>query len=169
MYEEIELLSNAVHMKSHWTPVDQLLKLGGLNLLLQVINLAHECNFTGRHVEYIKLFVFIQDVIHIKFIYRFDMIKNALEVLNICCVLPKVQVALCEPISKFHDFQNGMPDNEEMDTRDQNDLVGLNIIIKAAEGDLLEPEIQKAALSVIITCVCAPIHRVCIFVPIIKL
>jgi len=97
------------------------------------------------------------------------MIKNALEVLNICCVLPKVQVALCEPTIKFQDFQNSMPDPDEMDTQDENDLVGLNIIIKAAEGDLLDTDIQKAALSVIITCVCAPIHRVCIFVFIIKL
>jgi HIV-1 Vpr-binding protein len=36
-------------MKSHWTPVDQLIKLGGLNLLLQIINLAHEWNFSGRY------------------------------------------------------------------------------------------------------------------------
>jgi len=59
VYEEIELLSNAVHIKSHWTPVDQLIKLGGLNLILQIISLAHEWNFSGRYVEYIKLIGFL--------------------------------------------------------------------------------------------------------------
>jgi len=96
------------------------------------------------------------------------MIKNALEVLNICCVLPKVQEALCEPTIKFQDFQNSISDPEEIDTHNENDLVGLNIILKSAEGDLLDTDIQKAALSIIITCVCAPIHRVGIFVFIIK-
>jgi len=94
------------------------------------------------------------------------MIKNALEVLNICCVLPKVQVALCEPTIKF---QNSMPDSFILDTQDENELVGLNTVIKAAEGVLLDTDIQKAALSVIITCVCAPIHRVCSFVFLMKL
>ncbi|CAH1724928.1 DDB1- and CUL4-associated factor 1 isoform X2 [Aphis gossypii] len=137
--EEIELLSNAVSLKSHWTPVDQLLKLGGLSLLLQIISLAHEWNFSGRC----------------------EMIKNALEVLNICAVLPKVQLALCEiPSPKISvDNQNDTSIMQEDEPQAENDNVGLNIIIKAAEGDLLDADIQKAALSVIITCVCAPIHR----------
>ncbi|XP_008184180.1 DDB1- and CUL4-associated factor 1 isoform X1 [Acyrthosiphon pisum] len=139
--EEIELLSNAVSLKSHWTPIDQLLKLGGLSLLLRIISLAHEWNFSGRH--------------------ECEMIKNALEVLNICAVLPKVQLALCEiPSPKVPtDNQNDTSTVEENDPQAENDNVGLNIIIKAAEGDLLDADIQKAALSVIITCVCAPIHR----------
>jgi len=88
------------------------------------------------------------------------MIKNALEVLNICAVLPKVQIALCEPAPKIQgDVQNDDSMLEE-DQQALNDNVGMNIIIKAAEGDLLDSDIQKAALSVIITCVCAPIHRV---------
>jgi len=93
------------------------------------------------------------------------MIKNALEVLNICAVLPKVQLALCEiPSPKIPvDNQNDTSANED-DLQTENDSVGLNIIIKAAEGDLLDADIQKAALSVIITCVCAPIHRVYIFI-----
>lgn len=90
------------------------------------------------------------------------MIKNALEVLNICSVLPKVQLILCEPTPKIQDTQNDLLEEEIYD-EDENDNVGLNIIIKAAEGDLLDADIQKAALSVIITCVCAPIHRVCNF------
>lgn len=92
------------------------------------------------------------------------MIKNALEVLNICAVLPKVQLALCEPSPKIQgDVQTDDSIIEE-DPQAENDNVGLNIIIKAAEGDLLDADIQKAALSVIITCVCAPIHRVFNFI-----
>lgn len=93
------------------------------------------------------------------------MIKNALEVLNICAVLPKVQLALCEiPSPKISvDNQNDTSIMQEDEPQAENDNVGLNIIIKAAEGDLLDADIQKAALSVIITCVCAPIHRVYTF------
>lgn len=92
------------------------------------------------------------------------MIRNALEVLNICAVLPKVQLALCEPPIKVPE---NLPDDSNMDDDDDdddssNDNVGLNIIIKSAEGDLLDADIQKAALSLIITCVCAPIQRVSI-------
>lgn len=94
------------------------------------------------------------------------MIKNALEVLNICAVLPKVQLALCEASFKPQgDNQNDISMMQE-DQQALNDNVGLNIILKAAEGDLLDADIQKAALSVIITCVCAPIHRVLIFISI---
>lgn len=87
------------------------------------------------------------------------MIRSALEVLNICAVLPKVQLILCDPAPKVPgDIE---PDNSMLDdTQSENDVVGLNVVIKAAEGDLLDADIQKAALSVIITCVCAPIHRV---------
>lgn len=97
------------------------------------------------------------------------MIKNALEVINICAVLPKVQLLLCEPSPKIQTNDNSLI--EEDDPQAENDNVGLNIIIKAAEGDLLDTDIQKASLSVIITCVCAPIHRVYsfVFIPTIKL
>eukprot|EP00102_Acyrthosiphon_pisum_P011409 XP_008180128.1 PREDICTED: protein mahjong-like [Acyrthosiphon pisum] len=46
--EEIELLSNYVSLKSHWTPIDQLLKLGGLRLLFKIISLGYAWNFYGR-------------------------------------------------------------------------------------------------------------------------
>lgn len=94
------------------------------------------------------------------------MIKNALEVLSRCAVLPKVQLSLCKvPSPKFPvDNQNDISAVGEDDPHDANDNVGLNIILIAAKGDLLDANIQKAALSIIITCVCAPIHRVYIFI-----
>lgn len=86
------------------------------------------------------------------------MIKNALEVLNICAVLPKVQLALCEPSPRIQSDVQTDDSIIDLDPQAENDNVGLNIIIKAA--DVSDADIQKAALSVIITCVCAPIHRV---------
>lgn len=39
--------------------------------------------------------------------------------------------------------------------------IGMNIILGASEGEIVaDPDVQKAALQVIINCVCAPIHRV---------
>ncbi|XP_050525532.1 protein mahjong isoform X2 [Daktulosphaira vitifoliae] len=137
--EEIELLSNTVSMKSHWTPVDNLMKLGGINILLQVINMSHDWSFTGRH--------------------EFEMVKSALEVINICAVLPKVQLALCEPAPKIPGENSQVDINMTEDSQAENEEVGLNIILKAAEGDPSDADVQKAALSVIITCACAPIHR----------
>jgi len=62
------------------------------------------------------------------------MIKNALEVLNICAVLPKVQLALCEiPSPKVTAAnQNDTSTVEKGDPQAENDNVGFKIVIKAA-------------------------------------
>jgi len=86
------------------------------------------------------------------------LIKNALEVLNICVLLPKVQLALCEIVSPNIPSAN-QNITSTVEKNAENNNVGLNIIIKAA-GDLSDANIQKAALSVIITCVCAPVYKV---------
>lgn len=40
----------------------------------------------------------------------------------------------------------------------------MNIILGAAEGEIVaDPDVQKAALRVIVNCVCAPIARVSTF------
>lgn len=117
--------------------------------------------YDNKTVHSFSRYIVLVECVLIKFLhYRCEMIKNALEVLNICSVLPKVQLILCEPTPKIQDTSSDLLEEEIYD-EDENDNVGLNIIIKAAEGDLLDADIQKAALSVIITCVCAPIHRVC--------
>ena len=44
---------------------------------------------------------------------------------------------------------------------DDANAVGINILLGAAEGDIVaDPEVQRAALAVLIHCVCAPTHRV---------
>ncbi|XP_050302636.1 protein mahjong isoform X2 [Anthonomus grandis grandis] len=72
----IELLLEHMSFRSHWSPVDQLLKLGDINLLLQIIALAYEWNYGGRG----------------------ETVRSALEVLAIACVMPKVLLLLCERV-----------------------------------------------------------------------
>lgn len=72
--------------------------------------------------------------------------RSALEVLCICAVMPRVQLHLCERV----------------DLPDEAMTVGINVILGAAEGEIVQdPDVQRAALSVLITCVCSPINRVC--------
>lgn len=46
--EQIDTLLQHMPFRGHWTPVDQLLKLGGITLLLKVIAFAYEWNYSGR-------------------------------------------------------------------------------------------------------------------------
>ncbi|RZC39992.1 protein mahjong [Asbolus verrucosus] len=81
--QQVETLLQNMPFRGHWVPVDQLLKLGGITLLLKIIAFAYEWN------------------------YR------------------------------------------------------MNIILGAAEGEIVaDADVQKAALRVIVNCVCAPICRV---------
>lgn len=70
---------------------------------------------------------------------------SALNVLAICAVRPRVQLVFCDRLE--------LPDDAM--------TIGMNIILGASEGEIVaDPDVQKAALQVIINCVCAPIHRV---------
>lgn len=64
--------------------------------------------------------------------------------LNICCVVPRVHAVFCERI----------------DFPEEASAAGLNIILGAAEGEIVaDPEVQKSALSLLVNCICAPIYR----------
>ncbi|XP_073974899.1 lisH and WD40 domain-containing protein mahjong [Rhodnius prolixus] len=76
---------------------------------------------------------------------RSETVRCALDVLSICAVMPRAQVHLCEKV--------GMPDDSV--------ATGINVLLGAAEGEVVnDPDVQRAALHVLITCVCAPIYRV---------
>lgn len=78
---------------------------------------------------------------------RAETVRSALEVLGICAIMPRVQMLLCERV----------------DLPDEAMTVGLNVILGAAEGEIVaDPDVQRAALGVLITCICAPIQRVSI-------
>ncbi|XP_045541107.1 protein mahjong isoform X1 [Papilio machaon] len=118
--EQIELLQSVAW--SRWPPVDELLELGGVALLLQVVGYAYEWNFNGRA----------------------ETVRSALDVISVCCVAPRVQLLLTEKI----------------DMRDADLTTGVNIVLGAADGEIVpDPEVQKAALNVLVNCVCAPVHR----------
>jgi HIV-1 Vpr-binding protein len=121
--QNVEMLLQHMPFRVHWTPVDQLLKLGGVTLLLKIIAFAYEWNYSGRA----------------------ETVRSALDVLAIACVMPKVQLLFCDRV----------------DLPEESATVGINIILGAAEGEIVaDADVQKAALRVIVNCVCAPICRV---------
>nr|XP_023011599.1 protein mahjong [Leptinotarsa decemlineata] len=121
--QQIDMLFQNMPYRSHWAPIDQLLKLGGITLLLKIIAFAYEWNYSGRA----------------------ETVRSALDVLAIACVMPKVQLLFCDRV----------------DLPEETLTVGLNIILGAAEGEIVaDADVQKAALRVIGNCVCAPITRV---------
>lgn len=50
------------------------------------------------------------------------MVKSALDVLNVCAVLPKAQAQFCEVV----------------DLPEANKPVGINILLSAAEGEIVQ-------------------------------
>lgn len=77
--------------------------------------------------------------------FRAETIKNALEVMSVCSVFPKTQLAMCKSIP--------LPENVN--------TPAISIILGLAEGEIVsDPDVQKAALCVIINCVCGPGYRV---------
>lgn len=120
---QIETLLELMPFNAPWPPVDELLRLGGITLLLQIIAFTYDWNFSGRA----------------------ETVHSALNVLAICAVRPSVQLVFCDRLE--------LPDDAM--------TIGMNIILGASEGEIVaDPDVQKAALQVIINCVCAPIHRV---------
>jgi HIV-1 Vpr-binding protein len=121
--DQILTLQNILPMKSTWQPVQAFLHLNGVTLFILVIAHSYEWNYSGRS----------------------ETVRSVLDVLNICCVVPRVHAVLCERI----DF----PD-------EVGSAAGFSIIVSAAEGDIVsDPDVQKSALSLLVNCVCAPIHR----------
>ncbi|PZC70461.1 hypothetical protein B5X24_HaOG216103, partial [Helicoverpa armigera] len=171
--EQIELLQSVAW--SRWAAVDELLELGGVALLLQVVGLAYEWNFNGRSetvrsaldvisvccvaprvqlmlTEKVDMCVYNMcptpsdhNILHI---FRSETVRSALDVISVCCVAPRVQLML----------------TEKVDMKDAEMTTGVNIVLDvlagAADGEIVpEPDVQKAALNVLVNCVCAPVHR----------
>lgn len=77
--------------------------------------------------------------------FRGETVRAALEVLIICCAIPKVHLVFCDRIN--------LPDEAS--------AAGINIILGAAEGEIVaDTEVQKAALAVLVHCVCSPTVKV---------
>ncbi|GAB6021466.1 hypothetical protein CHUAL_004070 [Chamberlinius hualienensis] len=121
--QNVETLLELLPPRAPWTPVDEFHRLSGITLLLQLIAIAYDWNYSGRS----------------------ETIRCALDVIGICSIVPKMQMVLCEPVALLDS---------------PNSVIGMNILLGAAEGQLLnDPEVQRAALNVIINCVCSPAAR----------
>ncbi|KHN79146.1 Protein VPRBP [Toxocara canis] len=80
-----------------------------------------------------------------------DIVKSSLEVLWMCSTVAQVQMDMCDSLVKI---RHGI----------KSEAVAL--LLEACEGELMsDVELQKAALDVIINCVCAPLEKVSEVVP----
>lgn len=121
--EQIRTLQENTSVRNHWAPVDQLLKVGGITLLFKIIAFSYDWNNGGLS----------------------ETVRSALDVLSICCVVPRVFPTFCDLLE--------LPDNINSS--------GIYSILGAAAGDIVpDAEVQKAALAVLCNCVCSPIARV---------
>ncbi|XP_077546411.1 lisH and WD40 domain-containing protein mahjong [Haemaphysalis longicornis] len=120
MWSLLELLP----VRSRWAPVEELVRLGGVSLLLQTVALAYDWNHSGKA----------------------DTVRAALDVLAVCSVVPRAQLALCQNVS--------LPSGQV------RSAAGMSVILAAADGEIVaDPDVQRSALNVIINCVCGPMSR----------
>lgn len=98
--EAVDALMEHAPFRSRWPAVDGFVALGGVTTCLQVIAMAYDWTFPGRA----------------------EMVRSALDVLFICSVVPRVQLAFCDRI----------------ELHDDSKTVGINIILGAAEGEIVQ-------------------------------
>uniref|UniRef100_A0ABD2WU61 LisH domain-containing protein n=1 Tax=Trichogramma kaykai TaxID=54128 RepID=A0ABD2WU61_9HYME len=91
---KVELLQELMPMRAQWPPVDQLYRLGGIQLLLQIIAFAREWHFSSR--------------VHTT--SSAETVRACLDVIAICTVMPKAMLLLCDRI-EVPDLSNAMSIN----------------------------------------------------------
>ncbi|XP_030566338.1 protein mahjong isoform X1 [Drosophila novamexicana] len=122
LHEQLRTLQEHTSVRGHWEPVDQLMKLGGITLLLRIIAFSYDWVNSGRS----------------------ETVRSALDVLSVCCVIPRVYLVLCERLQ--------MPD--------KTTTSGFCSVLGAAAGEITaDAEVLKSALAVLCHCVCSPIIR----------
>ena len=73
-----------MNYRARWPPIDEFIKLGGVSLLLKLIVKATDWNLSYE-----------------------DTVKSALDVLAVCCILPRVQLTLCENLEPPEERNTG--------------------------------------------------------------
>ncbi|XP_076233650.1 lisH and WD40 domain-containing protein mahjong [Calliopsis andreniformis] len=79
---KVEILQELMSVRAVWPPVEELYRLGGITLLLQIIAFAREWNYSGR--------------VHTT--SSAETVRSCLDVIAICSVVPKVMLLLCERV-----------------------------------------------------------------------
>nr|AAO24927.1 SD05932p [Drosophila melanogaster] len=120
--DQIRTLQEHTSIRAHWQPVDQLMKLGGITMLLRIIAFSYDWVNSGRS----------------------ETVRSALDVLSVCCIIPRVYVVLCERLLML----------------DKTTTSGFCSVLGAAAGEISsDAEVIKSALAVLCHCVCSPIIR----------
>jgi HIV-1 Vpr-binding protein len=84
--DNIDALGKVGFCFFRWEPIDKLAWLGVPSLLLHIIVLSYDWSSVGRE----------------------DTVRSALDILSVCAILPRVQVALCENVSFPGEKTKGM-------------------------------------------------------------
>ncbi|XP_052843160.1 LOW QUALITY PROTEIN: protein mahjong [Drosophila gunungcola] len=122
LHDQIRTLQEHTSIRAHWQPVDQLMKLGGITMLLRIIAFSYDWVNSGRS----------------------ETVRSALDVLSVCCIIPRVYVVLCERLLML----------------DKTTTSGFCSVLGAAAGEITsDAEVLKSALAVLCHCVCSPIIR----------
>ncbi|XP_044248914.2 protein mahjong isoform X1 [Drosophila takahashii] len=122
LHDQIRTLQEHTSIRAHWQPVDQLMKLGGITMLLRIIAFSYDWVNSGRS----------------------ETVRSALDVLSVCCIIPRVYVVLCERLLML----------------DKTTTSGFCSVLGAAAGEITsDAEVIKSALAVLCHCVCSPIIR----------
>ncbi|XP_045592947.1 DDB1- and CUL4-associated factor 1 isoform X3 [Procambarus clarkii] len=130
----IEYLLENLPFRARWKPVEQFVSLKGLQLLLQLVAMVLNESFSPK----METAVF------------------ALDTLYVCSVMPAVQGALCDKLT--------IPASDDLlQTLDPQEVPGYAVLVACihenTQSMTTSPEVQKAALNVLINCLCAPIYR----------
>ncbi|KAH8252480.1 hypothetical protein KR032_000207, partial [Drosophila birchii] len=122
LHDQIRTLQEHTSIRAQWQPVDQLMKLGGITMLLRIIAFSYDWMNTGRS----------------------ETVRSALDVLSVCCIIPRVYVVLCDRLTML----------------DKTTTSGFCSVLGAAAGEITtDAEVLKSALAVLCHCVCSPIIR----------
>ncbi|XP_011314239.1 protein mahjong isoform X1 [Fopius arisanus] len=79
---KVEILQELMNCRASWAPVEELHRLGGITLLLQIIAFARDWNYNGRaHTS-----------------SSAETVRSCLDVIAICSVVPKVMLLLCDRV-----------------------------------------------------------------------
>uniref|UniRef100_A0A182M2H1 DDB1- and CUL4-associated factor 1 n=1 Tax=Anopheles culicifacies TaxID=139723 RepID=A0A182M2H1_9DIPT len=84
--QQITALQELLPMKAHWAPVDELLKLGGVTLLLRIILLTFDWTYSGRG----------------------DTVRYALDALSVCTVISRVHSVFVELVPQHEGKLTGI-------------------------------------------------------------
>ena len=130
--DQVFTLLELINYRSRWSPVEQLIRLGGVHTLIQAIAMSWSD----------------QTLVTQPWSGRAETIKTCLDVLGVCCVSPRAQLMLCE---KFE-----LPEESCVGINLILTCAEGEVVTWQESGGV---EVQKSALQVLCYLLCGPIIR----------